>query len=289
MDLTGTNAVVTGAASGIGESLARLLVDRGSRVAVVDISKESAQAVATAIGSGARGYGCDVSDPDQVAAMAGAVLADFGNINQVFANAGVAIGGKLTETSSADFRWLFDVNVLGVFETVKAFTPALLEQGSKGHLARFVLTGSENSVGLPPTAEMTAYTATKHAILALADGLRRDLRDAGVSAHVFCPGVVATRIFDARSRRQDRYGGSDPASADHASEMSERIRSVGQDPDVTARLCLEGIDRGEFIVITDPKIRGFAETRHSEVTAALDTLDRRLAETGLPATGPLAA
>ena len=212
-------SVITGAAGGIGASLARRLAGQGHRIAAVDLSLERAQALATSLGSGARGYGCDVSDAAQVEALAAQVLADFDGIHMLFANAGVAIGGKLTETSGDEFRWLFDVNVLGAFQIIRAFIPALIEQGRAGASARVVLTGSENALGLPETAEMTAYTATKHAILAMADGLRRDLAGTGVEVHVFCPGVVATRIWDGRAYRQQRYGGAAPASA----EMAEKF------------------------------------------------------------------
>jgi short-subunit dehydrogenase len=128
---------------------------------------------------------------------------------------------------------------------------------------------------------MTAYTATKHAVLAMADGLRRDLADTGVKVSIYCPGVVNTRIWDSRAHRLEQYGGATESfPADVVPKIVEMVARIGQDPDETARMVFDGIANGEFMIITSPIIREFAETRAAEVAAALDTMDRRLADTG---------
>lgn len=273
----GAVAVVTGGGGGIGAALARALAAKGVRVAIADISLDEATATAKAIGEGARAYRCDVTDTAEVEALAADVLRDFGGVNLVFANAGVWLAGALHETSRADFQFLFDVNVGGVFNTVRAFTPLLLQQAARGGLAHIVLTGSENSVGLPNVGVNSAYTATKHAVLAMGDALRRDVKDSGVGVSVLCPGAVNTRIWDGRRARQDRYGGAAEIAAEAARSVTTALAQHGQDPDVTARLCLAGVENGEFVIIADPKIRDFATRRHREVEAALDHVDERLA------------
>jgi NAD(P)-dependent dehydrogenase (short-subunit alcohol dehydrogenase family) len=277
-NLRGAVVVVTGAAGGIGQGLARAVAERGARVAAVEISGERADAAAVAIGFGSRGYACDVSDLDSVRALADAVERDFGGVNLVFANAGVAVGGKLTDTDPDEFQWMIDVNVRGAFNTALAFVPALEKAAAKGMAARLILTGSENSVGLPETGIFTAYTVTKHAILAMADGLRRDLEGTDVAVTIFCPGLVNTGLWDSRAHRQDRYGGAAQVAPEFAERAKRAMEANGQDPDLTARLVLEGIDRDEFLIITDPVIRRFATRRHNEVDAALDALDSRMAK-----------
>src|SRR5437773_10492777 len=168
-------AVVTGAASGIGKALCERLAERGARVAAADLSTEGAQATAELIGNGARAYTCDVSDRAAVCTLAAAVLRDLGSVNLVFANAGVALPGKVGDTDPREFQWLFDVNVGGLFNTIQAFLPPLLAAAAKGETAHFISTGSENSVGVPLTAPSSVYTATKHAVLGLCAGLHRDL------------------------------------------------------------------------------------------------------------------
>ncbi|MCK9541400.1 MAG: SDR family NAD(P)-dependent oxidoreductase [Novosphingobium sp.] len=270
-------SVITGGAGGIGLALARAVVTRGGAVALADLSREKAQAAAEEFSGHVRAYRCDVSDRADVEALAADVLADFGAVDLVFANAGVAVGGPLTETDPREFDWMFDVNVRGTFNTISVFAPVLRARAATGRPARFILTGSENSVGLPTTAVMTAYTATKHAVLAMADGLRRDLADSGVGVTVFCPGLVNTRIWDSRANRQDRYGGAEAWPAEQAAQMSRQVAAHGQDPDAMAALVFAGMERDEVLVITDPKIRFFAETRGALVADALDVLDARLA------------
>jgi NAD(P)-dependent dehydrogenase (short-subunit alcohol dehydrogenase family) len=276
-------AVITGGAGGIGFAFASALAERGVRLAIADISEEKAQDAAARLGAAAKGYGCDVTCAESLERLAAAIERDFGHINWLFANAGVAIGGKLTETSTREFEWLFDVNVTGTFRTIQTFFPLLQNSADKGLPARVVFTGSENSVGLPTTGEMTAYTATKHAVLALADGLRRDLQGSGIDVSIFCPGLVNTGLWDSRRVRQDRYGGAEAMPEQEEEFVKNLFASEGQDPALTARIALEGIDRGDFLVITDPKIRSFATERHEEVEGALDTLDDFLARNGLAA------
>jgi NAD(P)-dependent dehydrogenase (short-subunit alcohol dehydrogenase family) len=165
-------AVITGGASGIGFALARALVEKGMRVAIADISAERAASAAEAIGAAAKGYLCDVTDAGSVGELALAIERDFGGINMLFVNAGVAVEGKLPETDPREFEWMFDVNVFGAFRTVLAFMPLLHKAAGQERVARVVFTGSENSLGIPINGMLTAYTATKHAVLALADGLR---------------------------------------------------------------------------------------------------------------------
>jgi NAD(P)-dependent dehydrogenase (short-subunit alcohol dehydrogenase family) len=269
-------AVITGGASGIGFALAIEITARGGAVAIADISAEEAEAAARQVGANARAYQCDVTDQPSVGKLANNVLRDFGKVTHVFANAGVAIAGKLHETAEPEFDWLVDVNIRGPFNTVRAFTPALIEAAKTGSRARLIFTGSENSVGLPSTGIMTANTATKHAMLAFADGCRRDLEGDGVAVSIFCPGLVATKIYDSRRARPDRYGGNAPLEAAAAENMAAMVAQMGQPAEMTARICLDGIGKGEFLIITDSKIRDFAQKRHAEVERALDRLDAEL-------------
>lgn len=276
----GLVAVVTGGGSGIGKGLCEALAQRGARVAVADLAVESAQEVAASLGRDARAYACDVADRAQVLALAQSVRADFGGANLVFANAGVAVGGKLEDMDPLEFQWVFDVNVGGVFHTAQAFLPLLREAASNGQTARLILTGSENSLGLPLTSPTSAYTATKHAVLAMGDALRRDLKDTGVTVSVVCPGVVATRVWDARRARQDRYGGARPMPAEYAERAEKMMAANGMTTEQTVAQTVAGLERGDFLIVTDPRIRQITDPRHAEINAALDRTDAHLASEG---------
>lgn len=271
----GAVAIVTGGGSGIGRALATLLAGRGARVAVADISLEDARATADAIGASAKAYRCDVTDLASMEAMAEQVKQDIGRVNFVFANAGVLVQAGLLETDPAEFEWLFDVNVRGVFHTLRAFSGQLLDAASGGEPARLVITGSENSVGLPFLGIMSAYTATKHALLGLADAARRDLEETGVKVSILCPGGVNTRLWDAKRVRQDRYGGSSPILGQEA-EANEQGFATLVSAEKTAGICLDAAANDEFLIISDPNIRAIADRRHEEVDAAFDRLDARI-------------
>ena len=274
----GAVAVVTGGASGIGAALSRALSLRGAAVAIADVASDRVAAVAGSIGKSACAYHCDVTSPEHLNTLAETVTADFGGIDFVFVNAGAAVQSSLPDMDPKDFDWLVDLNLRGAFNTIQAFSGLLLERARQGRRPRFILTGSENSVGLPRIGILTAYTATKHAILGLADGLRRDLADFGVGVSVLCPAAVNTRIWDARSARHHRYGGPEPVAGAVAHEMTKAFASFAQDPDVTARLCLDGIANDEFLIFTHPEVRELVRVRHAEVEAAFARLDIRLAE-----------
>jgi NAD(P)-dependent dehydrogenase (short-subunit alcohol dehydrogenase family) len=271
---TDAAAIVTGAGSGIGLSLARLLTACGARVAVIDVDETAARDVAFGLAQ-ARAYACDVADPVAMQVLATRIAEDFGGTNYLFNNAGVIVGGPADITRPPDAQWMFAVNVLGTLYGIQAFLPLLRQAASRGEPAHIINTGSENSLGVPVIGPTSVYTATKHAVLGLSDALRRDLAGTGIAVSILCPGLVKTRIADARRNRPANYGGPKPLTA----EQLERIRTVtgnGQDPDVTARICLDGVASGEFMIIADPAIRGFATRRHREVEAALDLADRRM-------------
>jgi len=283
-ELKGAVAVVTGGASGIGRALCAAALARGLRVALVDIEAARAEAAAThltAEGGEIRPYACDVADAGQLDHLAGLIRRDFGTVNLLFNNAGVIVGGPVEKTLPADALWMLSVNVMGVLHGVQSFLPLLKSARAAGQPAHVINTGSENSLGVPVIGPTSVYTATKHAVLGLTDALRRDLAGNGIGVSLLCPGLVRTEIFDARRNRPDQFGGPKRTAPEQAERVRAMMATEGQDPALTAELCFEGIERGDFLIVTDPAIRGFATKRHSEVEAALDHIDRRLAASKL--------
>lgn len=184
--LEGKTALVTGAGSGIGEAIARVLHDAGARVLVVDRDQSAAQRVAGEIAGEARCL--DVSDPAAVRALAKAV----GAVDVLVNNAGIGHVGDLTRTEAADLDRLHAVNVRGPFNLCKAFVPGMLER-RRGSVINIASIG-----GVLAVRERLAYTTSKHAVVGLTKALALDHSHTGVRFNAICPGRVETPFVKAR-------------------------------------------------------------------------------------------
>ena len=183
------SAVITGGASGIGLAIARELAGRGTKVMLADLPGERLEEAARSI-EGALAQPCDVSDLDQVEALADAVFEAFETVDLVLNNAGInGPNGKLWEVDPQAARVHFDVNFWGVWNGCRAFAPRLAAQASPSAIYN---TGSENSwfCAVPQSA---AYIAAKHAVLGMTESLREDLPEQ-VHAGLIVPGWVFTAI-----------------------------------------------------------------------------------------------
>jgi len=177
--LRGKVAVVTGAARGLGAALALELARRGARVALVGL--EPAELAATtgrcALESDARAYVADVTDRARMTAVAAEVIAHFGGVDVVVANAGIAIGGPFVDADPAEFDRVLEVNLLGSAGTARAFLPALAV--SHGYLLQIA-----SLAAMAPAPLMAAYCASKSGVEALAHVLRAEVAHRGVAVGV---------------------------------------------------------------------------------------------------------
>jgi NAD(P)-dependent dehydrogenase (short-subunit alcohol dehydrogenase family) len=259
MRIQGARAVVTGAASGIGRALAEGLVAGGAKAVLADIDGERARAAAAEIGGGAIGLGCDVARHDDVEALAAAAEAALGGVaDVVFANAGVMLSRPVLKATPDELDWILGVNVRGVWSTLAVFARRMIATGTPGHLC---ITASEHALGRQH-AGAGLYTATKHAVLGLADVLRAELPPS-IAITVFCPGLVATGL-----PRTQRLG---PGKLDERrAAFAEAVQARGMSAADAAAACLDGVARGDFLVVTHAVSRAAAEARAREVAAAFD-------------------
>jgi NAD(P)-dependent dehydrogenase (short-subunit alcohol dehydrogenase family) len=270
--LTGKTAFVTGGASGIGLALGRAFVGAGMHVVLADIEMEAlARAVASlsAAGGQVRGVACDVTDPASVDNAARASYQAFGAVHVVCNNAGVAGGSGIDEISLETWRWVLDVNLLGVLHGIHTFLPHIRAHGEGGHIANVAsLAGLESGLGFSP------YATSKHAVIAMSEGLARQLEPLGIGVTVVCPGFVRTDISTSARNRPRRYGPAvtpDPASAaGKLAAESARLQQAGLDPAVIAERTLAAIRAGELYVFTHPEMHDAAKARFAAITAAMD-------------------
>lgn len=193
MKLRGRTAVITGAASGIGRGTAVALAKRGCNLAIADLNEEGlfeTGSMAQAHGVKVSRHRLDVANREAVAALPQAVLAEHGRVDLLFNNAGVAIGGTFEQVAEEDFDWLMEINFFGVVRMTRAFLPLLRSSGQ----ARIVNVSSIFGIIAPPG--QTAYSASKFAVRAFSESLRRELEAEGakIGVTVVHPGGVATSI-----------------------------------------------------------------------------------------------
>ncbi|WP_313802952.1 SDR family NAD(P)-dependent oxidoreductase [Sphingobium sp.] len=248
-DFTGRVAIITGAASGIGAALARAAASRGMKLVITDVDEAGLQATADSCRSAdVHRMRVDVSNSEDVERMADQAYARFGAVDLLCNNAGIVPGGRhrpVWEYEIQDWRWAFDVNVLGIVNALRSFVPRMLEADRPAHILNTAsVSGFISGAGSP------VYGASKHAAVRVTEALYASLleRGAPIGVSMLCPGLVNTRIFETERVRPAHLRS---AAADM--EEPEALRSIaagGADPEAVARQAFEGIEAGRFYIFT---------------------------------------
>ena len=217
-DMVGRRLVVTGAARGIGEHVARLAAARGARLAVVGLESERLRSLADDLGPTASWREADVRDAAVLRSAIDDCAHAMGGIDAVVANAGVAAYGTVRQTAEASFERVVDINLNGVFRTLKYATPHL--QQSRGHV-----TVVASALSFMPLAGMAPYTASKAAVEMLALAYRQEVAHLGVTVGLVHPSWIDTDIVRGADadlpsfqgmRRRLPYPGNVTTSVDQA-------------------------------------------------------------------------
>jgi len=270
-ELAGRTAFITGGASGIGLAMGRGFAGAGMNVVLADIERDAlAAAVDSLRGTGpVHGVHCDVTDPASVEAAAEAAIAAFGNVHVVCNNAGVAAGGGIDDISLDNWRWVLDVNLMGVLHGVRTFLPHIRGHGEGGHFVNTAsMAGMLNGMGFSP------YAASKFAVVAMSEGLALQLAPFGIGVSVLCPGFVRTGISDSGRNRLQRYG--KPKPLDPASPAAALVAHIaglvqaGIDPDVVAAKVLQAIRNDDLYIFTHPEMADEVRQRFAGIEAALE-------------------
>lgn len=260
MELRGATAVVTGGGSGIGRALVLGLAAEGCNVVVTDISASDA---AEAADAARREHdvrtvvvAADVTEREAMADLAER-SAEFGGgrVDIVCLNAGVLVWGDTAGSAVGDWRWVFDVNVMGVVHGVAAFLDRLLAQGTPAHL---VVTAS--SAALCPSANLAAYSASKGAVLALTEALHAQLDGTNVGVTALIPSNVESRILDAQRHRPATRG---PKATE---PFGTAAPGVGIDAGPVADAAIDAIRHGHLYAFAAPA---------ADAAAVADTVTRR--------------
>ncbi|SDS44191.1 SDR family NAD(P)-dependent oxidoreductase [Bradyrhizobium canariense] len=271
-ELAGKTAFVTGGAGGIGLALGKAFAEAGMKVMLADIEVDALAAAVEGLrglGSDVRGVTCDVADAASVERAAKAAYEAFGNVHVIGNNAGVAAGGGIDHISLDNWRWVLDVNLMGVLHGIRTFLPHIRAHGEGGHIVNTAsMAGLQSGLGFSP------YVASKFAVVAMSEGLAGQLKPLGIGVTVICPGYVRTRIGESGRNRPQRYGATqppDPASPAGllVAQIAEHLQS-GLDPSEVAARVLSAIREDELYVFTHPEMRGEVDERFAAIQAAMD-------------------
>ncbi|WP_084421517.1 SDR family oxidoreductase [Henriciella litoralis] len=230
-----STCVITGAASGIGASLARKASAEGYHLLLTDIDEQGLKAVAAE--TGADYCLCDVSSPSQVESLADRAANAGRPVGAVFANAGVMQMGQLAETTADVWALIVNVNLIGCANVVRSFVPILTAQKSHSH---FVATASV--AGLVNAPGSGAYNATKQGVVAICETLYQELREISpqVSVSVICPGAVRTQFLST-----DRYRHL-AREEKRVKNLSEIVQTKGITPDDISKCVFECLKEKRF-------------------------------------------
>lgn len=233
--LSGQVAVITGGNRGIGARIAGAFVGAGAAVAIAARDAPSLEATAEQMRSaGGRciAVRCDVADEASVHAMGGRVLEQFGHVDVVVANAGIAgPTGLMHELAFDDWRECLAIDLDGVFLTFKRFVPAMLERRSGCLIAISSMTGKR------PLTGRTPYAAAKMGVIGLVRTLAQELGPSGIRVNAVCPGAVSGERIEAVIQKQAAVQRVAPEDVRHQLIGSAPLRRT-VDPDDVAAACV---------------------------------------------------
>jgi NAD(P)-dependent dehydrogenase (short-subunit alcohol dehydrogenase family) len=235
-----SRVLVTGAASGLGAALTAAFRARGDEVLATDVAFEASGSSST--GGELR---LDITSDEDWAAARAWVEQEWGGLDLLVNNAGVAGGGRIDVAGIDEWQWILEVNLLGVVRGCRTFAPLFKQQRS----GRIVNVAS--LAGLVHPAGMASYNAVKAGVVALTETLGHELASYGVQASVVCPSYFRTNLMAS-------LRGNDEALGAMVTQLVERSPLTADD---IAAAVLAGIDAGDELILPDPAARAAYELK----------------------------
>jgi NAD(P)-dependent dehydrogenase (short-subunit alcohol dehydrogenase family) len=238
MKLSGASVVVTGGGNGIGAALARRFTDEGARgVVIADVDDRGLDAVAAE--TGAHRVRCDVTKPDEIAALVDEAERVHGPIDLFCSNAGVVVPGGI-ETDDDVWQTVMDINVMAHVWATRILVPRMIERGG-GYLLH-----TASAAGLLTQIGSVTYSVSKHAVVALAEWLTITYGEQGIKVSVLCPQAVRTNMT----------AGTDNGGVAGVDGMIE--------PEDVAAAVVEGLAAERFLILPHPEVLEYFRRKGSD-------------------------
>jgi NAD(P)-dependent dehydrogenase (short-subunit alcohol dehydrogenase family) len=247
--LVGRVAVVTGAGSGIGQATALALAERGADLAICDLNKDGLEAT---VERAERPCGrvlaleVDVSDESAMGAFADRVFAEFGRVDVLVNNAGIGVGGSFVDVPLEEWHAILGINVMGVVHGCHFFLPRMIVAERPAHVVNIA-----SMAGYFAAPSMSAYTATKFAVIGLSESLRGELAPHGIGVSAICPGIINTPI----TRSSRMYGPL--ATAENRERGAQAFERRNYGPERVARGILNAIQKNRAVAPVSPEAWAF--------------------------------
>lgn len=269
-DFKGRTAVVTGGASGIGLAVARRLGEEGANIVIGDIEAEALERAATALdnaGIPVEPVLTDVSQRDQIVALADRATERFGDIHFLHNNAGVTTTGLAEELTDLQWEWVMDVNLNSVVWGCREFLPRMKAHGQPSHIVN-----TASMAGMSGGPLMAPYFTTKFAVVGLSEGLWHEgqITQSNVGVSVLCPAFVRTGIARSDRNQPDGMGGWVLAGSEQASRFGEFLTAGvdgGIEPADVAETVLAAVQAEKLWILTHPESSESIERRMMAITS----------------------
>lgn len=269
---TGKTVVISGGAEGIGFGVARAMGKQGMNVVLGDIDEEQlniSRATLESEGINVLTVKMDVAQLSQWQNLADKAIERFGKVHMLVNNAGVgSIPGNIEHTDDKDWRWVLDVNLMGVIYGAQTMVPLMKQHGEGGWLIN--VASMAGMMGVPTAG---AYTATKGAVVSMSESWYAELKPHNIQVSVLCPAFVKTRInLSTRNKpdalKSDREKDPEKLNNSAAAKHMQNVIDNGLSPDLVGERVVEAISHKELYIFTHPNYREVLQKRFKAIDGA---------------------
>ncbi|MFT4653921.1 MAG: NAD(P)-dependent dehydrogenase (short-subunit alcohol dehydrogenase family) [Patiriisocius sp.] len=279
---SGKTALISGGAEGIGLALAREFGSLGMNVVIADIDEAELNKAYQALSAeNINVLACklDVTDYSQWEGCVAQTIAKFGKLHMVVNNAGVGgIPGKIERTDHSIWKWVVDVNVMGVLFGTQVATPEIKKHGEGGWIINVA-----SMAGMMGVPYASAYAATKAAVVSMTESWAVELKSHDIHVSALCPAFVKTRIHESTRNKQAKYASNEPRKDFTAEEKARYKKGAaraaafvesGIAPELLAKRVVEALGTKQQYIFTHPNYKQVAGYRGALLKKAFEDAEQ---------------